>query len=112
LTDEEYAEIKNHPAIGNKILEPIKAYHKILPLVLQHHEKFDGSGYPAGLKGEEIDIKARILAVADVWDALVSDRPYREGWVQDRARKVIVEGAGSHFDPRVVEAFLVVMAEN
>jgi HD-GYP domain-containing protein (c-di-GMP phosphodiesterase class II)/HAMP domain-containing protein len=109
LTDKEFAEIKNHPAIGAKILEPITAYHDILPLVLHHHEKFDGSGYPDGLKGDEIDIRARILAVADVWDALVSDRPYREGWVQDRAKKMIVDGSGSHFDPKVVEAFMAIV---
>lgn len=111
LTDKEFAEIKNHPAIGGKILEPIKAYQDILPLVLHHHEKFDGSGYPDRLQGEKIDIRARILAVADVWDALVSDRPYREGWVHERARKIIVDGSGNHFDPRVVEVFLAVMAE-
>lgn len=110
LNDAEYSEIKNHPAIGATILEPIKAYQDILPLVLHHHEKYDGSGYPDGLKSDVIDIRARILAVADVWDALVSDRPYREGWVQDRAKKMIVDGSGSHFDPRVVEAFLVVVA--
>ena len=111
LSDKEFTEIKNHPAIGGKILEPIKAYQDILPMVVHHHEKYDGSGYPDGLQGEEIDIKARIMAVADVWDALVSDRPYREGWVQDRAKKLIVDGSGSHFDPRVVEAFLAVMAD-
>jgi HD-GYP domain-containing protein (c-di-GMP phosphodiesterase class II)/HAMP domain-containing protein len=109
LTDQELTEIRNHPAIGAKILEPITAYHDILPLVLYHHEKFDGSGYPDGLKGDEIDIRARILAVADVWDALVSERPYREGWVQDRAKKMIVDGSGSHFDPRVVEAFMAIV---
>ncbi len=111
LTDEEYTEVKNHPEIGGKILEPIAAYQDILPLVVQHHEKFDGTGYPLGLRGEEIDARARILAVADVWDALVSDRPYREGWVHDRARSLIVEKAGQDFDPEVVKAFLVVIAE-
>ena len=111
LSDKEMTEIRNHPAIGGKILEPIKAYQDILPLILHHHEKYDGSGYPDGLRGEDIDIRARILAVADVWDALVSDRPYREGWIQDRARKMIIDGSGSHFDPRVVEAFLAVVAD-
>jgi HD-GYP domain-containing protein (c-di-GMP phosphodiesterase class II) len=111
LSEQEFEEIKNHPAIGGKILEPITAFQDILPVVVQHHEKFDGSGYPEGLKGEEIDIRARILAVADVWDALVSGRPYREGWVYDRARSFIAEGSGSHFDPLVVNAFLSVVAE-
>ena len=110
LTDEEYQEIKNHPAIGGKILEPIKAFQDILPLIVQHHEKFDGTGYPAGLKGEEIDLRARIMAVADVWDALTSNRPYREGWGRERAIKLIADGSGSHFDPRVVNAFLSVEA--
>lgn len=112
LNEEEYAEVKNHPQIGAKILEPIAAYQDILPVVAQHHEKFDGSGYPYGLKRDEIDIRARIIAVADVWDALVSDRPYREGWIQDRAKKLIVNKAGEDFDPVVVKAFLVVIADD
>lgn len=112
LTDDEYEEVRNHPAIGAKILEPINAYQDILPLVKHHHEKFDGSGYPDGLKGDEIDIRARIMAVADVWDAVVSDRPYRAGWIHDKARKLIIDGAGTHFDPEVVETFLAVTAED
>jgi len=111
LTDKEYAEIKYHPTIGAKILEPIEAYQDILPLVKQHHEKFDGTGYPAGLKGEEIDIRARIMAVADVWDAVVSDRPYRDGWIAEKARNLIIDGKGTHFDPDVINAFLTVIAE-
>ncbi len=110
LTEEEFAEIKNHPSIGGQILEPIKAYQDILPMVEQHHEKYDGTGYPSGLKGDEIDIRARIMAVADIWDALVSDRPYRNGWVYDRAKKLITDGSGTHFDPKVVDAFLAVIA--
>jgi putative nucleotidyltransferase with HDIG domain len=109
LTDTEYKEIKNHPSIGAKIIAPIAAFRDILAIVEQHHEKYDGTGYPAGLKGEDIDIRARILAVADVWDALVSNRPYRDGWVHDKAKKVIIEGSGSHFDPQVIEAFLAIM---
>ena len=112
LTDEEYEEVRNHPAIGAKILEPIDAYQDILPLVKHHHEKFDGSGYPDGMKGDEIDIGARIMAVADVWDAVVSDRPYRAGWIHDKARKLIIDGAGTHFDPLVVETFLAVISED
>ncbi|MEE4243680.1 MAG: HD domain-containing phosphohydrolase [Desulfopila sp.] len=111
LTDQEYGEIKNHPSIGAKILEPIEAYQDIIPLVAQHHERYDGTGYPAGLKGGEISLGARIMAVADVWDALVSERPYREGWIQERARDLIVKSSGSHFDPDVVNVFLAVTAE-
>lgn len=109
LTDAEYAEVKRHPEIGGQILEPIEAYKDLLPVVIQHHEKFDGTGYPDGLKGDEIDLRARILAVADVWDAVVSNRPYREGWVTERARKMIIENSGTHFDPKVVDAFLTVL---
>lgn len=109
LNDEEYKEIKNHPAIGAKILEPIEVFNNIVPIVEQHHEKYDGTGYPNGLKGEEIDINARILAVADVWDALVSNRPYRDGWVHERARSLISKGSGIHFDPQVVKTFLAIM---
>jgi putative two-component system response regulator len=79
--------------------------------VAQHHERYDGTGYPAGLKGGEICLGARIMAVADVWDALVSERPYREGWIQERARDLIVKSSGSHFDPDVVNVFLAVTAE-
>ncbi len=111
LTSDEYSEIQTHPEIGGKILAPIEAYKDITPAIIQHHEKFDGSGYPEGLSGEEIDIKGRILALADVWDALVSKRPYREGWGQESAIKVIIEGSGNHFDPAVVDAFLTVMDE-
>ena len=111
LTDAEYAEIKNHPELGAQILEPIEAYKDILPIVAQHHEKYDGTGYPAGLKGEEIDLRARIMAVADVWDALVSDRPYRDGWVSTRAKDLILKGKGEHFDPYVVDVFMSILAE-
>jgi len=111
LTDKEYEEIQNHPEIGRKILEPIAAFHDILPVIVEHHEKYDGTGYPRGLAGSDIDIRARILSVADVWDALVSTRPYREGWIEERAKKFIVDASGTHFDPQVVNAFLAAMAE-
>ncbi len=111
LTDEEYKEIKSHPEVGAQILEPIESYRDIIPIVVQHHEKYDGTGYPAGLKGEDIDLRARIMAVADVWDALVSDRPYREGWVSTRAKDLIMKGKGKHFDPYVVEVFMSLLAE-
>lgn len=105
LTDEEYTEIKHHPEIGAKILEPIDVYQNILSMVLHHHERFDGKGYPYGLAGEKIDINARILAVADVYDALNSGRPYREGWVKLKAIDYITSHAGTQFDPAVVKAF-------
>jgi len=111
LDDEEYTMIKKHPSIGARILEPIASYKDILPMVLQHHERFDGKGYPGGLSGNEIDIGARILAVADVYDALKSDRPYREGWALERVVDLITEEAGCQFDPVVVNAFLVIMRQ-
>lgn len=106
LTDEEYALIKQHPAKGAAILEPIRAYSAAIPLVSQHHEQYDGRGYPLGLAGEEIVLGARIMAVADVFDALHSDRPYRQGWEIDRVISHLEEMAGSQFDPAVVRAFL------
>ena len=109
LTDEEYQVIKEHPCIGARILEPIAAYAKVTPMVLQHHEWFNGEGYPAGLAGETICLGARILAVADVFDSLISDRPYRAGWNHERAATFVKEGAGRQFDPKVVHAFSKVM---
>lgn len=106
LTGDEYNTIKTHPLIGEQILNPIEAYRNILPMIAQHHERYDGTGYPAGLVGKDMDPLARILMVADVYDALVSSRPYREGWVLDNARNHIIEGVGTAFDPDVVEAFL------
>lgn len=106
LTEEEYAIIKKHPEKGAEILRPIRGYHGAIPLVSQHHEQFDGQGYPLGLAGEEIVLGARILAVADVFDALNSDRPYRQGWELGRVVSYLQEKAGSDFDPEVVSAFL------
>ena len=106
LTDDEFSKIKDHSLIGARILEPINAYEEVIPIVLQHHEKYDGQGYPNGLSGEDIIIGARILAVADVYDAVVSDRPYRDGWIEEKAIKMITDEAGKYFDPKVVDAFL------
>lgn len=106
LTEEEYAIIKKHPEKGAEMLEPIRAYHGAIPIVAQHHEQFGGQGYPLGLVGEEIALGARILAVADVFDALYSNRPYRQGWELGRVVSYLVEKGGSDFDPEVVKAFL------
>jgi putative nucleotidyltransferase with HDIG domain len=110
LTEEEYAKVKDHSAIGAKILEPINAYADIIPMVIQHHERYDGKGYPQGLSGTAIDINARILAVADVYDALISSRPYRQGWIEDKVVELLKNEAGRQFDPEVVEAFLGTLA--
>ncbi len=109
LSDEEFAQIKRHPEIGAAILGPVEFPWPVLPVVKHHHEKWDGTGYPDGLAGENIPLTARILAVADVYDALTSSRSYRGAWDHARAIKVIEEGINSHFDPVVVAAFLVVI---
>jgi putative nucleotidyltransferase with HDIG domain len=110
LTEQEALIMREHPRKGARILEPIPAYAEVIPIVLQHHEWFDGTGYPDGLAGEAISLGGRIFAVADVYDALTSDRPYRAGLSRERAIESIEQGSGRQFDPRVVEAFLAVMA--
>jgi len=109
LTDQEYNTIREHPRTGLRILEPIKAFADLLPIVGQHHEKFDGSGYPDGLAGEAINFNARILAVADVFDALSSERPYRAAMKPDQVFRIIKDDSGSHFDPIVVDALANVL---
>ncbi len=106
LTPDEMEIMRQHPSIGARILAPISAYTDVAAAVRHHHEHYDGTGYPDALAGEQIPLIARIFAVADVFDALASPRPYREAWTHERAIQHIAEGAGSQFDPRVVEAFL------
>jgi diguanylate cyclase (GGDEF)-like protein/putative nucleotidyltransferase with HDIG domain len=109
LTSEEFDKIKKHPEIGAAILDPVEFPWPVLPVVRHHHEKWDGTGYPDGLKGEDIPLTARIMAVADVYDALTSSRSYRRAWTHEKAASTIAKDAGSHFDPIVVEAFLRVI---
>jgi len=109
LTREEFEKIKKHPEIGAAILEPVEFPWPVLPIVRHHHEKWDGSGYPDGLAGEQIPLNARIMAVADVYDAVTSTRSYRQAWSHERAIEMMRRDSGSHFDPRVVEAFLKVI---
>lgn len=106
LTPDERTLIEKHPMYAYEMLSPIKFLAPALDIPYCHHEKWDGSGYPRGLKGEEIPLAARIFAVADVWDALVSNRPYRKGLLPSDVKKKIREGSGNHFDPHVVDAFL------
>ncbi len=105
LSPAELDQVRAHPALGARILAPIDAYADLLPLVLSHHELLDGSGYPHGLKGDAIPPLVRLLTVADVFDALVSDRPYRGAWNARKALDYIAGGAGVTFDPAVVTAF-------
>ena len=111
LTDEEFAKIKKHPEIGAAILDPVEFPWPVLPVVRSHHEKWDGTGYPDGLAGENIPRTARILAVADVYDALTSSRSYRNAWTHERACEVIRKDTGTHFDPLIAEAFLEIIGE-
>jgi putative nucleotidyltransferase with HDIG domain len=106
LTDEERILIQEHPTIAYKMLRPIEFLLPAINIPYCHHEKWDGTGYPLGLKREEIPFDARIFAVIDVWDALTSNRPYRQAFPQDEVRQRIKADSGRHFDPRVVEAFL------
>ncbi len=106
LDEGEWAIMHQHPVYAYQLLRPIAYLQPALDIPYAHHEKWDGSGYPRGLKGEHIPLAARIFAVVDVWDALCSDRPYRPAWSVERALDYIKNESGTHFDPRVVEAFL------
>jgi len=111
LAPEEWEEMKRHPEIGYRILSGIKFLEASLPLVISHQERFDGSGYPRGLRGEEIPLGARVFAVVDTLDAMTSDRPYRRALRYEDAREEIIRNSGVQFDPRVVEVFLAVPPE-
>jgi HD-GYP domain-containing protein (c-di-GMP phosphodiesterase class II) len=111
LTDEEWVSMHMHPTYAFQMLQPIAYLRPALDIPYCHHEKWDGSGYPRGLKGEEIPLAARIFCIVDVYDALTSNRPYRAAWPKDKVLHYIQELSGSHFDPQVVEAFLNLMGE-
>jgi len=106
LTDNERKAMQKHPTDGAQIIGRISQLTPIIPAILHHHEYFDGGGYPDGLMGEQIPLPARVLGVADAYDAMVSDRPYRQGLSHDEALQVIRKGAGAQFDPAIVEVFL------
>jgi PAS domain S-box-containing protein len=106
LSEEEWEVMRKHPSYAHDLLEPIGYLHEALAIPYCHHEKWDGTGYPRGLKGEQIPLAARLFAVVDVWDALRSDRPYRAGWPEEQVREHIRSLAGTHFDPEVVRVFL------
>lgn len=106
LTEGEFAHVKQHPGLGYKILADIKPLADVLPAVLHHHEQWDGHGYPCELGGEQIPFMARVVAVADAYDAMTSDRPYRPGMPEEKVMKIFSEGAGKQWDPEVIAAFL------
>lgn len=112
LTEEEYNIIKQHPVFGAEILKPIPSMEDIIPAVLHHHEKVDGSGYPHGLSENEIPISAKIIAVADVYDALATDRPYRTAQTHQKSMEIVTAAAKSHLCPECVKAFVEVMKRN
>ncbi len=105
LTEEEWEIMRRHPVYAFELLSPIAFLRPALDIPHYHHEKWNGKGYPSGLKGEQIPLSARLFAVIDVWDALRSDRPYRAGWPLEQVRDQIRKDSGTHFDPKVVEAF-------
>jgi len=108
LTDKEWEVIRLHPVVAYHLISPIPELQPAVEIPLYHHERWDGRGYPSNLKGEQIPLPARIFAVVDCWDALLSDRPYRKAWREDDVRSYLESQAGTHFDPRVVDAFIQV----
>lgn len=111
LTDEEFNQIKEHPSIGVDILKTIDFLDKTLPMILHHHEKYKGNGYPSGISGEAIPLESRIICVADSYDAMTSDRPYRKGLPHDVAVNELINYKGVQFDPEIVDAFLKINIE-
>lgn len=109
LTEEEYSEIMSHPVISHKIIEPVDFPYEVKPLVRHHHERIDGSGYPDGLVGDEIPLGARIIGIADAYEAMTSDRPYRKALSREAAVGELKRGSGTQFDSELVEAFLEVI---
>lgn len=106
LTEEEWVEMRKHPEEGARMIEGIPYLAPAIPIVLHHHERWDGGGYPHGLSGEDIPVEARVLAVADTFDAMTSDRTYRKAFEPTIAHDEIIRQANRQFDPRMVEAFL------
>ena len=111
LTDEEFDQIKQHPELGYRILADIRQFASVLPAVLHHHEQWDGRGYPFKLTGDQTPRIARIVAVADAYDAMSSDRPYRKGMDSDKVDEILRRGAGQQWDPEVVDAFFAVRSD-
>ncbi len=112
LTDEEWVIMRKHTDYAYEWLKPIEYLHPALDIPYSHHERWDGTGYPQGLQGEQIPLAARIFSVVDVWDALCSDRHYRKAWPRERVREHIQSLAGVHFDPKIVDIFLSLFASD
>jgi len=112
LDDEEWRVMRRHPVYAYDTLSGIPFLSQALDIPHYHHEKWDGTGYPHRLQGEQIPQAARIFAIVDIWDALRSDRPYRKGWPEERVRQHIRDLAGTHLDPYIVEVFLELPTEH
>jgi HD-GYP domain-containing protein (c-di-GMP phosphodiesterase class II) len=106
LTEDEWRIMRLHPAYAYALLSPIAYLNPVLDIPYCHHEKWDGSGYPQGLRGEQIPLSARIFSLIDVWDALCSERPYRSAWPEEQVVAYIQDQSGSHFDPDLTQLFL------
>jgi HD-GYP domain-containing protein (c-di-GMP phosphodiesterase class II) len=111
LTDPEWVEMRKHPQYAFDLLAPIPYLRPALDIPYCHHEHWDGSGYPRGLKGEQIPLAARIFSIIDIWDALLSNRPYRDAWPEDKVIAYIKEISGKILDPKIVDAFLKMISE-
>jgi len=112
LTDAEWAQIEQHPTRGAEILSPLEFLSGVVPLIRHHHERYKGSGYPDGLKGEQIALGARIISVADAFEAMVSERPYRRALSREEALLEIKAGLGNQFDPQIGELFIATVKKN
>ena len=106
LNEQEWQEMRRHPQYAYDLLHPIAYLRPALDIPYCHHERWDGSGYPRGLKGTEIPLSARIFAVVDVWDALLSDRPYRPAWTKEKTIQYILAESGTRFDPHIAQNFI------
>jgi HD-GYP domain-containing protein (c-di-GMP phosphodiesterase class II) len=109
LTPAEFDEIKKHPTLGANIIADVPFLRPLVPMVLHHHEFFDGNGYPSGIKGDQIPFGARILSVADAYEAMTSDRPYRRSLSAQAALEILMNGKGKQFDPRIVDTFTEIL---
>ena len=106
MTEDDYEAIKQHPLMGSVIVGAVPGFEGVLDAVRHHHERWDGGGYPFGLAGEETPLTARIMAVADAYSAMTTDRPYRRGMASSCALAILAEGAGTQWDPACVQVFL------
>jgi HD-GYP domain-containing protein (c-di-GMP phosphodiesterase class II) len=111
LSDDEWRFVREHPLHAYRWLAPIEYLKPALDIPHYHHERWDGSGYPKGLKGEQIPLAARIFAVVDVWDSLQSERPYRKAWSREKTLTYLREQSGKHFDPNILDAFFKLQVE-